>query len=91
MPISWIPFRGDNYSKEGSKRYIPKTTSDFAGVFGAIVVTGIVISTTIALIFDAVTTKGSNSIFALSIILVIVVIALVAIMDARTINSRKRQ
>jgi len=91
MPKSWIPFRGDDYSKENSKRYIPKITSEYARVFGTIVLTGITIIAAIAIIVNAVTTKSSNSIFALLIILVIVVIAFVAFIDARKINSKKKQ
>lgn len=91
MPKSWIPFRGDDYSKENSKnkKYIPKITSEYARVFGPIVLTGIAIIAAIAIIDNAVTTKSNNSIFALLFILGIVVIAFVAFIDARKINSKK--
>jgi len=90
MPKSWIPFRGDSYSKENSKKYIPKSISEYTRIFGTIVLIGGSILAVFAIIFDALNSKSSKSIFALVIIATLALIAIAAFMDARKINSKKK-
>lgn len=91
MPRSWIPFRGNDYSKENSKRYIPKRASESTRIFGTIVLISIAVIFTLTIVTNAFSNENSVSYIALAVIIYILLISIVAFRDARKIDAKNKQ
>jgi hypothetical protein len=91
MPRSWLPFRGDDYSKENSKRYIPRNIPITTRIFGTIVfvlISGIFLY---VIITDYIENKSAFSLFGLAVVGVILIISILAFIDSRRIVAKNRR
>ncbi len=91
MPRHWIPFRGDDYSRENSKRYIPKVISvgsRILGIMTFIFIPGLFLFVSV---IDYIEYKSGFWIFGFIIAGIIIVITIVALLDAKKIASKNRK
>jgi cadmium resistance protein CadD (predicted permease) len=91
MPRSWIPFRGDNYSKENSKRYLPKSISVTTRIFGTIVLVSIAVIFAYSIITNYMESKNGFSLLGLIILGIIIIISILALKDSRKIDTQSRK
>ena len=91
MPVRmWLPFRGDSYSKENSRKYIPGAASILTRLFVIIIVIPIAAFVVIRSINNLFAGQEGLPIFWLLMAVVVLSMIYFAVKDARKINSEEK-
>jgi hypothetical protein len=91
MPRSWLPFRGDDYSKENSKRYIPRAIPITTRIFGTIVLAFISGLFLYVIITDFLEKKSGFSVFGFVIVGIILIVSILAFKDSKKIAAKRKR
>lgn len=91
MPAKmWLPFRGDNYSKENSRKYIPGAASIRTRLFVTFIVIPIAAFVVIRSINNLFAGQEGLPIFWLLMAGIVLSMIYFAARDARRINSKEK-